>query len=260
MEAIDLAKISYVRDLISNSMREDDRKLFEYRKISITRNPLQNAEGSAKVAIGDTEVLCGIKFEVGQPFPDKPDEGTLTTNVYLLSLSSERFIPFANEEDEIEISRVVDRGIRSAYAIDTTKLVIAENLVWNVFIDVYVLNYDGNIIDGASLAAMQAILDTKLPKYEDGKIIREEFQGKLPSKRTAVSTTFGKIGDKLFVDPSMNEELALDSRITISTTNDNYICAIQKGLKGSFSIKEVELLIDKAFEKGDELRRLLKGD
>jgi exosome complex component RRP42 len=260
MEAIDLAKISYVRDLISNSMREDDRKLFEYRKISITRNPLQNAEGSAKVAIGDTEVLCGIKFEVGQPFPDKPDEGTLTTNVYLLSLSSERFIPFANEEDEIEISRVVDRGIRSAYAVDTTKLVIAENLVWNVFIDVYVLNYDGNIIDAASLAAMQAILDTKLPKYEDGKIIREEFQGKLPSKRTVVSTTFGKIGDKLFVDPSMNEELALDSRITISTTNDNYICAIQKGLKGSFSIKEVELLIDKAFEKGDELRRLLKGD
>jgi exosome complex component RRP42 len=260
MEAIDLAKISYVRDLISNSMREDDRKLFEYRKISITRNPLQNAEGSAKVAIGDTEVLCGIKFEVGQPFPDKPDEGTLTTNVYLLSLSSERFIPFANEEDEIEISRVVDRGIRSAYAVDTTKLVIAENLVWNVFIDVYVLNYDGNMIDAASLAAMQAILDTKLPKYEDGKIIREEFQGKLPSKRTVVSTTFGKIGDKLFVDPSMNEELALDSRITISTTNDNYICAIQKGLKGSFSIKEVELLIDKAFEKGDELRRLLKGD
>jgi exosome complex component RRP42 len=260
MEAIDLAKISYVRDLISNSMREDDRKLFEYRKISITRNPLQNAEGSARVAIGDTEVLCGIKFEVGQPFPDKPDEGTLTTNVYLLSLSSERFIPFANEEDEIEISRVVDRGIRSAYAVDTTKLVIAENLVWNVFIDVYVLNYDGNIIDAASLAAMQAILDTKLPKYEDGKIIREEFQGKLPSKRTVVSTTFGKIGDKLFVDPSMNEELALDSRITISTTNDNYICAIQKGLKGSFSIKEVELLIDKAFEKGDELRRLLKGD
>jgi exosome complex component RRP42 len=260
MEAIDLAKISYVRDLISNSMREDDRKLFEYRKISITRNPLQNAEGSAKVAIGDTEVLCGIKFEVGQPFSDKPDEGTLTTNVYLLSLSSERFIPFANEEDEIEISRVVDRGIRSAYAVDTTKLVIAENLVWNVFIDVYVLNYDGNIIDAASLAAMQAILDTKLPKYEDGKIIREEFQGKLPSKRTVVSTTFGKIGDKLFVDPSMNEELALDSRITISTTNDNYICAIQKGLKGSFSIKEVELLIDKAFEKGDELRRLLKGD
>jgi len=260
MEAIDLAKISYVRDLISNSMREDDRKLFEYRKISITRNPLQNAEGSAKVAIGDTEVLCGIKFEVGQPFPDKPDEGNLTTNVYLLSLSSERFIPFANEEDEIEISRVVDRGIRSAYAVDTTKLVIAENLVWNVFIDVYVLNYDGNIIDAASLAAMQAILDTKLPKYEDGKIIREEFQGKLPSKRTVVSTTFGKIGDKLFVDPSMNEELALESRITISTTNDNYICAIQKGLKGSFSIKEVELLIDKAFEKGDELRKLLKGD
>jgi exosome complex component RRP42 len=260
MEAVDLAKISYIRDLISNSMREDDRKMFEYRKISIIRNPLQNAEGSARVLLGSTDVLCGIKFEVGQPFPDKPDEGTLSTNVYLLPLSSERFIPFAKEEDEIEISRVVDRGIRSAYAVDTTKLLIEENLVWNVFVDIYVLNFDGNIIDASSLAAMQAILDTKLPKYEDGKIIREEFQGKLPSKRIAVSTTFGKIGNKIFVDPSLNEELALDSRITISTTNDNYICAIQKGLKGSFSIKELELLIDKAFEIGDELRKLLKGD
>jgi len=260
MEAIDLAKISYVKDLISNSMREDDREMFEYRKISITRNPLQNAEGSARVSLGATDVICGIKFEVGEPFADKPDEGVFTTNVYLLPLSSEKFIPFANEEDEVEISRVVDRGIRSAYAIDTTKLLIEENLVWNVFVDIYVLNFDGNIIDASSLAAMQAIIDTKLPKYEDGKIIREEFQGKLPSKRIAVSTTFGKIGDKIFVDPSMNEELALDSRITISTTNDNYICAIQKGLKGSFSIKELELLIDKAFEKGDELRKLLKGD
>jgi len=260
MEAIDIAKISYVKDLISNSMREDDREMFEYRKISIVRNPLQNAEGSARVLLGDTDVLCGIKFDVGQPFPDKPNEGTLSTNVYLLPLSSERFIPFADEEDEIEISRVVDRGIRSAYAVDTTKLSIEENLVWNVFIDVYVLNFDGNLIDASSLAAMQAILDAKLPKYEDGKVIREEFQGKLPSKRVAVSTTFGKISDKIFVDPSLNEELALDSRITISTTNDNYICAIQKGLKGSFSIKELEFLIDKAFEKGDELRRLLKGD
>ncbi|MGB9703446.1 MAG: exosome complex protein Rrp42 [Candidatus Micrarchaeia archaeon] len=260
MEALDLAKISYVKDLISNSIREDDREMFEYRKISIVRNPLQNAEGSARVQIGNTDVLCGIKFEIGEPFPDKPDEGTLSTNVYLLPLASERFIPFADENDEVEISRVVDRGIRSAYAVDTTKLFIEESIVWNVYIDVYVLNYDGNIIDTASLAAMQAILDTKIPKYEDGEIIRDEFVGKLPSKRVAVSTTFGKINKKIFIDPSLNEELALDSRITISTTNDHLICAIQKGLKGSFSIKEVEFLIDKAFEKGDELRKLLKGD
>lgn len=260
MEATDLAKIAYVKDLISNSVREDNRKMFDYRPIKILRKPLQNAEGSARVVLGDTDVICGIKIDKGTPFSDKPNEGTISTNVYLLPLASEKFIPFAEDEVEVEISRVVDRGIRSAYAVDTEKLVISEDTVWSVFIDVYVLNYDGNIIDAATLAAMQAILDTRLPKFEDGKIIREESSGRLPSRRSVASTTFGKIDEKLFIDPSLNEELALDSRITISTTNDDYVCAIQKGLKGSFTIKEIDFLVEKAFEKGKELRSLLKSD
>ena len=55
--------------LVSNDKREDGRALDEYRDISIETNVISKAEGSARVKIGGTQVIVGIKPQLGTPFP-----------------------------------------------------------------------------------------------------------------------------------------------------------------------------------------------
>ena len=66
-----------IETLLENGKRLDGRKPFDYRDIEIEKNISKNAEGSARVRIGDTEVVAGVKMEVGEPFPDTPDDGTI---------------------------------------------------------------------------------------------------------------------------------------------------------------------------------------
>ena len=68
---------NYVRKLINENLRMDERKFEEFRPISIETNVINNAEGSARVRMGKTHILAGVKMSVGEPFRDVPDEGVL---------------------------------------------------------------------------------------------------------------------------------------------------------------------------------------
>ena len=72
---------------------------------------IEKAEGSARVLLGKTEVLVGVKVETGEPFPDTPNEGVLTVNAELVPIASPNFEAGPPNEDSIELARVVDRGI-----------------------------------------------------------------------------------------------------------------------------------------------------
>ena len=61
-------------NLAVNDKREDGRELDEYRDISIETDVISKAEGSARVKIGDTQVIVGIKPQIGAPFQDTPDD------------------------------------------------------------------------------------------------------------------------------------------------------------------------------------------
>ncbi len=49
---------------LEKNIRFDGRKLDEFRKIEVEYDISKSAEGSAKVKIGDTEVLAGVKLAV----------------------------------------------------------------------------------------------------------------------------------------------------------------------------------------------------
>ncbi|MCX6772616.1 MAG: hypothetical protein NTV88_02495 [Candidatus Micrarchaeota archaeon] len=160
-------------------------------------------------------------------------------------------------DESIELARVVDRGIRSANIIDLNSFYLEEDKVMAIYIDIFILDHDGNLIDASALAAMQALLSCRMPKVENGKIVRGEFVGKLPVKDKVVTCTFGKRGDKIFLDPALDEEKGMDARLTFATTSQ-HICAGQKGGWGSFSEKDVLELAEMSLAKGNDLRALLK--
>jgi len=250
-------KRDYVRDVVKRGKRIDERKFDEYRKITVETGIIPNAEGSAKVKLGNSQVLVGVKLDIGIPYKDRPTEGIFSTSSELLPLASPTFEPGPPSAQSIELARVVDRGIRSSGAIDMNSLFIEENKVWAIFTDVYALDHDGNLIDAAALAGMAALLSCRMPKYEDGKIIRTESSGKLPVSEKVATCTFAKINGSIVLDPSFDEEVAMDCRLTLSTT-PTHLCASQKGGSGAITEKELLDCLDTAFRKGSELRALLK--
>jgi exosome complex component RRP42 len=253
------ASENYVRKLIEEGMRIDERKFDEFREIKIETDVIKKAEGSARVLIGNTHVLVGVKMSVNEPFPDTPNEGVLIVNAELVPVASPTFEPGPPNENAIEIARIVDRGIRESKCIDLEKLCMEEGKkAWNVNIDIHVLDHDGNLIDASALGAMAALISAKIPRYEDEKVIYGEYTGKIPLVDTPIAVTISKISNKLLIDPNLEEENALDARVTIATNENGEICAIQKGGTGFFTTEELKKAADLSIEKGKELRKLVK--
>jgi len=253
----------HIVSLLAKDMREDGRKLTEYRKpITIEYGiSAKSAEGSARVFIGDTEVVAGVKLEVGKPFPDTPDDGVLMVNAELLPLSNPEFESGPPSIGSIELARVVDRGIRESHMIDTEKLCIKKGeKVWIACIDIYPINDAGNLFDAAALAALAALKDARFPEYDEkeGKVdYSKKTKTKLPLAKEAVEITVIKIKDKFLVDPTTEEWEALDARLTVAVLEDGKLCALQKGGDGSLKPDDIEKMVDIALEKSKELRKLL---
>jgi exosome complex component RRP42 len=253
-------KLKQIEQLIEKGKRLDQRGLHDYRPIKIEQGLIERAEGSARALLGKTDVLCGVKVETGEPFPDTPNDGVMTVNAELVPLASPNFEPGPPNEDSVELARVVDRGIRESHAIDTEKLCIEPGKkVFVVFVDVYVLNHDGNLIDASALAAMSALVNTKMPNYEikDGELKMKQGYTSLPLKSHPITVTMGKIANTLIVDPWAEEEQVMDSRISMAINEDNNICAVQKGGSGYFTPQQILEASKIAQEKSAELRKKL---
>lgn len=253
-------KQQQITQLILKGTRLDGRGLYDYREIKVEQGVIEKAEGSARVLLGKTEVLAGVKIEVGQPFPDTPNEGVLTVNAELVPLASPTFEPGPPDENSIELARVVDRGVREAKAVDLEKLCIEPGKkVFVLFLDIYVLNHDGNLIDASALAAMAALMNTKIFNYEveGGEIKMKPGYAPLPVNKHPVAVTLAKVNDQLIVDPWLEEEQVMDARITITTNDEGHICAVQKGGSGYFTPKQVLSAVQIAKEKAAEVRRKL---
>ncbi len=247
------AKKDLILELLKKEQRLDGRKNNEFRKTEVIKDVIETAEGSALAKIGETQVLAAVKFDIVTPFPDFPDEGVLITNAEFSPLASPTFEPGPPNEDSIELARVVDRGIRSAEIIDMKELFLEEGKVMGMFLDIYVLDDAGNMVDAAALASIAAFNGAKIPKYEDGTLIRDEYKEKLKPKRFPIATTFSKIDNYLLVDPTNEEEVAADGIITITTCKD-LVCTIQKG-KGWLNKDDLFNAMDIAFKKASELRK-----
>ncbi|MFB6076286.1 MAG: exosome complex protein Rrp42 [Candidatus Aenigmatarchaeota archaeon] len=250
----------HIQNLIEKDKRKDGRDFEEMRDLKIEVDTAGNAEGSATVTLGKTRVMAGVKMEVGEPFPDTPDAGVLRVNAEFNPIASPNFETGRPGPEAVELSRVVDRGVRESEAIDLEKLCIEEEeKVWMVSVDVDVINHDGNLLDASGIAVIAALLNTKVPKIdEDYQIDREEFEMDLPVREIPVPCTIVKIKDKLLLDPSIGESETLDARLTVTTMENNKYCSLQKGGNKGMNLEEIEKALDISMEKGKELREKIK--
>jgi len=293
MTVVPIIKRDYITKLAEQGKRIDGRSFNQYRNIEIETNVVNKAEGSARVKIGNTQVLCGIKMDIGEPFSDTPTTGVMSTAAEFVPLASPDFESGPPRENAIELARVVDRGVRESQVIQLEKLCVTPGeKVWLVFIDIHILDYDGNLFDAASLGALAALLTTKVPVSRFLKELNEKDRSSwqqqlldlytipgvdevpfgvedtnnnadavkdfpLPMIEPPISCTAVKINDFVLFDPCFDEEIIADVRLTVATDHKGDIRAMQKGLSGSFTREEIQKVIKGALDNGQEIRKTL---
>lgn len=241
-------------------LRLDGRQLNEFRTITVKTGIVNSAEGSARVKIGETEVIAGVKLSIETPYPDTPDQGNLMVNAELLPLSSPLFEAGPPGDQAVELARVVDRGIRESKTINNKKLCItAGEKVWSVMIDVCIINDAGNLIDASSLAAIAALKNAIFPGItKEGKADYElKTKEPLPIQRTPIEVTVFKIGNLFIVDPTSEEEPEADARLTVAIAENGNLYALQKGGSTPLTIEELNKMVSIAVEQSTLLRSAL---
>ncbi len=237
-----------IANLLKNGKRLDGRTPFDYRDISIEAGISENAEGSARVKIGKTEVIVGVKMGVQEPYPDHEDEGTMMVGMEFNPICGERYESGPPKINAIEVARVVDRGIRESGFIDWKKLCIKEGeKVWCLMIDIYCVNDDGSVLDASALGAVTALRVARFPEYDE-KEERVKFgeftKNPLPlTDKVPFTITFHKIEGGILVDPNRNEEDTSKARMTFAISSpkkEHIINAMQKGGLVPISTKELE--------------------
>lgn len=267
---IDQLKKEKILGLLDQGKRIDGRSFDQVRDLHVDLNVIPKANGSARVRLGYSDVICGIKIQPDKPFPDMGDKGIFICTAELLPISHHTVETGPPGEAVIELARVVDRGIRESHMIDLSQLVIEKDKsVIGVFADNTVVDYDGNLFDACSYATTAAILSSITPKWEipatnnDGNnnntpILVEGKESKVPVTTIPISITMGKIANHIIVDPNGDEWSCMDARLTITTDSDGNICALQKGGSGGFTFDELIQCGNTAIKAGSSIRDIIK--
>ena len=241
-------------DLSANNSRIDGRSQWEGRNLVVEHSVLPRAEGSARVRMGDTIVLAGVKFQIMQPYPDRPNQGGLMCSADVRPIAGRNWEAGPPSPEAIELGRVVDRGIRESGCIDVDSLcIIPGEKAWQVILDLFAVSDDGNLFDAFALAGIAALRNATVPaeRFEVG----EDYA--LPVSKTPIMCSYHKVGGRFVYDASSREELGGDERIHITLGDDDNVHSLQKGLKGIFSPEEFSEIMTNARERTKELRKIV---
>jgi exosome complex component RRP42 len=248
-------------EAISKGKRLDGRNLDDIRPLEIELDIIKKANGSAKVKLGNSEVIAGVKIETGEPFEGLENKGALIVSAEVLPTASPYIEPGPPDEETVELARVVDRGIRESEMINLDKLVLVPGkIVYTIFVDCSVINADGNLFDATSYAVVLALASSKVPIFEmqDGKVVHTGNNQDPPITTIPISITAIRIGEAVILDPTSEEEACMNARITITTNSNGDFTAIQKGSTGAFTVRQIKKAAETARIKGEEVRARLK--
>ncbi|KAJ7406767.1 Exosome complex component RRP45 [Willisornis vidua] len=181
-------------------------------------------------------VLAQVSCELVCPKPNRPTEGVLFFNLELSPMAAPGLEPGRQSELLVSVNRLLERCLRDSKCIDTESLcVVAGEKVWQIRLDMHLLNHDGNITDAASIAGIVALCHFRRP---DVSVQGEEVTVYTPEERDpvplsihhmpiCVSFAFFHQGTYLLVDPSEREERVMDGLLVIAMNKHREICTIQ---------------------------------
>ncbi|XP_059654239.1 uncharacterized protein LOC132300952 [Cornus florida] len=233
----------FIQGGIAQDLRSDGRKRLTYRPIYVETGVIPQANGSARVKMGATDVIASVKAEIGKPGPTQPDKGKVSIYIDCSPTAAPVFEGRGGEELSTELSASLQRcllgGKSGAGAgIDLSSLSVVEGKVcWDLYIDGLVVSSDGNILDALGAAVKAALSNTGIPKVNvagsvsadepEIDVSDEEFL-QFDTSGVPVIVTLTKVGRHYIVDATSEEESQMSSAVSVSINRQGRICGLTK--------------------------------
>ncbi|KAI9105460.1 ribosomal protein S5 domain 2-type protein [Phlyctochytrium arcticum] len=265
---ISISERDFITKGVDCNIRADGRGRGDFRELLLETGMITQASGSCQVKLeGGTDVLVGVKVEVGSIEPDvavEEDDVLTGENDQL----GEEGLHTGNERDCGRISCHVECSPSVTRAIDSRDVenmcneygqflnrvlngpqgglnlkslcIIPGSTCWILNIDVLVLDYGGNLLDAIFMATRGAIHNTRIPKatvtQSDGRVefdIADEETEILQGREDApLVVSLNKIGYRHIVDATPLEEQCSSAVLAIAVNRRGNLCALQKGGHG----------------------------
>ncbi|XP_058093468.1 uncharacterized protein LOC131239662 isoform X1 [Magnolia sinica] len=245
MVGLSIAEKHFVQGGIAQDLRTDGRKRLHYRPISVETGVIPQANGSARVRMGATDVIVSVKAELGKPSMLQPDKGKVAIFVDCSPTAAPMFEGRGGEELAAELSVSLQRCLLGGKSgtgagIDLSSLKVVEGkLCWDVYIDGLVVSSDGNLLDALGTAIKAALSNTGIPKVEVAQanasmdeqpevdISDEEFL-QFDTSGVPVIITLTKVGRHYIVDATSEEESQMNSAVSVSINRHGHVCGLTK--------------------------------
>ncbi|WP_460172810.1 exosome complex exonuclease Rrp41 [Vulcanisaeta sp. JCM 14467] len=222
--------------LLANGRRSDGRLPNEHRPVRMEVGVINNAEGSALVAYGNTVILAAVygPREVPQKHLELPDRAILRVRYHMapFSTSEGRKSPTPSRR-EIEISKVIRTALEP--------VVILERFP-RTTIDVYieVLQADGSTRVTGITAASLALADAGIPMRD-----------------LLVGVSIGKVSGTIVVDLNQLEDQYGEGDMPLAIMYGRGLITLMQA-DGEWTPAEVNQALDLAFKAAEQIYRMEK--
>ncbi|GMT34902.1 hypothetical protein PFISCL1PPCAC_26199 [Pristionchus fissidentatus] len=201
---------------VQEGVRNDGRSCGDYRPMWVECGVLATTDGSARVRIGDTDVLCGVKCELVECEDTSKETERLMFSVDCSANASPQFIGKGGDDYAEELADALHFSYDNDCSIpDIAKLTITSTHYWRLNVDVVILQYGGSIVDAAAVAAKAALYDTEVVGLLTRRADEKKMSVELPEggatwridvSRAPLISSVSKIGSINVVDVTPQEE------------------------------------------------------
>ncbi|CAH2283205.1 exosome complex component RRP42 [Pelobates cultripes] len=245
----------YILHGVQDDLRCDGRGCEDYRCIEVETDVVSNTTGSARVKIGHTDVLVGVKAEMGTPKLESPNEGYLEFFADCSANATPEFEGRGGEELGTEIAHVLYKIFDNKSSLDRKSLCIQpREHCWVLYVDVLLLECGGNLFDTISIAVKAALFNARIPKVR----ILEDDEGakdfelsddpydcmRLNVANVPCIVTLSRIGHRQVVDATLQEEACSLASLLVSVTSTGILTFMRKLGSGSLDPESIFEMIE----------------
>ena len=218
-------------------MRSDNRKDNEIRELHVLKDVQEQSDGSCLISLGNTRVLCAVRFDNKVPvFLRGTGEGWITAEYSMLpgSTNTRTNRNNINSGRTKEIQRLIGRSIRSA--IDLAQ--IGEN---TLLIDCDVINADGGTRTAAIIGSFIA-LNNAIKKLQLKKILSNNI-----NINPVAAISVGLMKNNIILDLNYEEDSKAIADFNFVMDENKNIIEIQgTGESGKFTQSQLMKALDMA--------------
>ena len=218
-------------------MRSDNRKDNEIRELHVLKDVQEQSDGSCLISLGNTKVLCAVRFDNKVPlFLRGSGEGWITAEYSMLpgSTNTRTNRNNINSGRTKEIQRLIGRSIRSAINLAQ----IGEN---TLLIDCDVINADGGTRTAAIIGSFIA-LNNAIKKLQLKKILSNNI-----NINPVAAISVGLMENNIILDLNYEEDSKAIADFNFVMDENKNIIEIQgTGESGKFTQSQLMKALDMA--------------